>query len=135
MSNIEDFVSQYTGEQVDEAVGAIQSHIADRTNPHGVTKSQIGLGNVDNTPDAEKHVAMADEAGYANTAGAAQTAGVAESLTPTLLATLVTQAQLDQLVCDVEEDGLYYVDSAGYIGVAIDNGGLHAINIPTFNVY
>jgi hypothetical protein len=34
----------------------IQSHIASTANPHGVTKSQVGLGNVDNTSDANKPV-------------------------------------------------------------------------------
>ena len=34
-------------------------HIADTINPHEVTKSQVGLGNVDNTADADKVVASA----------------------------------------------------------------------------
>ena len=35
----------------------IQWHIAhDKTNPHNVTKDQVGLGNADNTPDSEKVV-------------------------------------------------------------------------------
>lgn len=33
-----------------------RDHIANKNNPHSVTKAQIGLGNVDNTSDAEKHV-------------------------------------------------------------------------------
>lgn len=33
-----------------------RDHIANKSNPHGVTKAQIGLGNVDNTSDADKHV-------------------------------------------------------------------------------
>lgn len=36
-------------------------------NPHNVTKSDVGLGSVDNTADAVKHVAYADEAGNAAT--------------------------------------------------------------------
>ena len=34
----------------------IQSHISSTENPHGVTKIQIGLGNVDNTADVNKSV-------------------------------------------------------------------------------
>ena len=34
----------------------IQSHISSITNPHGVTKTQVGLGNVDNTSDANKPI-------------------------------------------------------------------------------
>lgn len=35
----------------------IDSHIASTSNPHSVTKTQIGLGNVDNTSDATKNAA------------------------------------------------------------------------------
>lgn len=31
-------------------------HIADKSNPHGVTKAQVGLGNCNNTADADKPV-------------------------------------------------------------------------------
>lgn len=33
-----------------------RSHIGNESNPHGVTKSQVGLGNVDNTADSSKVV-------------------------------------------------------------------------------
>ena len=50
-----------------EAINAVQSnldktnislenHIADKKNPHEVTKEQVGLGNVDNTSDLDKPV-------------------------------------------------------------------------------
>lgn len=35
------------------------NHITDKNNPHGVTKAQIGLGNVSNTADSSKSVASA----------------------------------------------------------------------------
>lgn len=37
----------------------IDSHIANTSNPHSVTKAQVGLGNVDNTSDATKNSAVA----------------------------------------------------------------------------
>lgn len=40
---------------------AIDNHIADKTNPHDVTKSQIGLGNVDNTSDLNKPISTATQ--------------------------------------------------------------------------
>ena len=40
-----------------------EMHKADKLNPHGVTAEQIGLGNVDNTPDSQKNVAFAIESG------------------------------------------------------------------------
>lgn len=33
-----------------------RNHIGNRNNPHGVTKAQVGLGNVDNTADSSKVV-------------------------------------------------------------------------------
>lgn len=40
----------------------IQAHIASVANPHGVTKAQVGLGNVDNTADIAKPVSTAQQA-------------------------------------------------------------------------
>ena len=37
------------------------NHTRDHTNPHQVTKSQVGLGNVDNTSDADKPISAATQ--------------------------------------------------------------------------
>lgn len=39
----------------------IQAHIANSSNPHGVTKSQVGLSNVDNTSDLNKPISTATQ--------------------------------------------------------------------------
>lgn len=39
----------------------IDSHISNTSNPHSVTKSQIGLGNVDNTSDLDKPISTATQ--------------------------------------------------------------------------
>lgn len=39
----------------------IQTHISSTSNPHSVTKSQVGLANVDNTTDAGKPVSTAQQ--------------------------------------------------------------------------
>ena len=44
----------------------VNSHIANKSNPHGVTKSQVGLGNVNNTSDADKPVSTAQAAAIAD---------------------------------------------------------------------
>lgn len=48
---------------VDSTVGTVSSelssHEADYSNPHKVTKGQVGLGNVDNTSDADKPISTA----------------------------------------------------------------------------
>ncbi|WP_249311788.1 SGNH/GDSL hydrolase family protein [Congzhengia minquanensis] len=41
---------------------ASDAHIKNASNPHSVTKAQIGLGNVDNTKDADKPVSTATQA-------------------------------------------------------------------------
>ena len=38
---------------------SLDAHIADKANPHQVTKTQVGLGNVDNTADVDKPVSNA----------------------------------------------------------------------------
>jgi hypothetical protein len=43
----------------DDAQDDIDDHILDQTNPHNVTKSQVGLGDVDNTSDEDKPVSTA----------------------------------------------------------------------------
>ena len=39
----------------------IDTHIADTSNPHSVTKAQVGLGNVDNTADLDKPISTATQ--------------------------------------------------------------------------
>ena len=50
----------------DTVSNTVNSHIANKSNPHGVTKAQVGLGNVDNTADSAKSVKYAASAGSAN---------------------------------------------------------------------
>lgn len=47
------------GDQVVDNHNDISNHIADKDNPHEVTKAQVGLGNVDNTSDMDKPVSTA----------------------------------------------------------------------------
>lgn len=44
----------------------IQGHIIDTSNPHGVTKAQVGLGNVDDTSDADKPISTATQTALDN---------------------------------------------------------------------
>ena len=46
-----------------KAIADLISHIGNTSNPHSVTKSQVGLGNVDNTADSTKSVKYATTAG------------------------------------------------------------------------
>lgn len=47
---------------IQEIQDELDDHIADTDNPHSVTKSQVGLGNVDNTSDVNKPVSTAQAA-------------------------------------------------------------------------
>lgn len=44
----------------------VNQHIANKSNPHAVTKTQVGLGNADNTPDANKPVSTAQASAIAD---------------------------------------------------------------------
>lgn len=44
-----------------EVRGTVDDHIANVSNPHTVTKAQVGLSNVDNTSDADKPVSTATQ--------------------------------------------------------------------------
>ncbi|GEM_PF-2785542 len=46
----------------DSIDAAIAGHAADTSNPHQTTKEQVGLGNVDNTSDADKPISTAVQA-------------------------------------------------------------------------
>lgn len=58
--------SQITGLVSDLAAkaagSALSAHLADTSNPHGVTKAQLGLGFAQNTADADKPVSTAQQA-------------------------------------------------------------------------
>jgi len=54
-------------EEIDEVINTLKNcdipgHIADTNNPHQTTKEQVGLGNVDNTSDADKPLSAATKA-------------------------------------------------------------------------
>lgn len=55
-----------TGSDVTALETKVNNHIANKSNPHGVTKSQVGLGNADNTSDANKPVSTAQASAIAD---------------------------------------------------------------------
>ena len=69
ITRIEELISDEaaTRAQADTTVNAkVDSHIANKSNPHGVTKAQVGLGNVNNTSDADKPVSTAQATAIAD---------------------------------------------------------------------
>lgn len=64
-----------TRAKADTTVNAkVDSHIGNKSNPHGVTKAQVGLGNVNNTSDADKPVSTAQATAIAEAKAAGTTA-------------------------------------------------------------
>lgn len=60
----------------------LDDHIANVSNPHSVTKTQVGLGNADNTSDADKPVSTATQTALnlkANLSGATFTGAITAS--------------------------------------------------------
>lgn len=51
----------YPGNQGKATTDNLTTHLADTTNPHSVTKTQVGLGNVDNTSDLNKPISTATQ--------------------------------------------------------------------------
>ena len=47
--------------KISKAISSLISHIANLSNPHNVTKSQLGLENVDNTSDVDKPISTATQ--------------------------------------------------------------------------
>lgn len=48
-------------EDIEAVEEGLANHIADKANPHEVTKAQVGLGNVDNTSDLNKPISTATQ--------------------------------------------------------------------------
>lgn len=53
--------TQWTKDVDDSTLAILEAHEADHGNPHEVTKTQVGLGNCDNTSDADKPVSTAQQ--------------------------------------------------------------------------
>ncbi len=63
-------------------ISTVNAHISNKSNPHGVTKSQVGLGNVDNTADSAKSVKYAASAGSANSVAWGNVSGKPSTFPP-----------------------------------------------------
>jgi hypothetical protein len=91
-----------TGSDVTALEAKVNNHIANKSNPHGVTKTQVGLGNVNNTSDADKPVSTAQATAIAD----AKAAGTAAQTSINSHASrkdnphVVTRAQLSLATTD-----------------------------------
>lgn len=70
---VDDLIAD-TGSDVIALETKVNNHIANKSNPHTVTKTQVGLGNVNNTSDADKPVSTAQATAIADAKAAGTTA-------------------------------------------------------------
>ena len=62
---VDDLIAD-TGSDVTALETKVNNHIANKSNPHGVTKAQVGLGNADNTSDVNKPISTAQASAIAD---------------------------------------------------------------------
>lgn len=98
---VDDLIAN-TGSDVTALETKVNNHIANKSNPHAVTKTQVGLGNVNNTSDANKPVSTAQATAIAD----AKAAGTAAQTSINSHASrrdnphVVTRAQLSLATTD-----------------------------------
>jgi len=85
--------------KIAKAVNDLISHLANKSNPHSVTKSQVGLGNVDNTSDANKPISTATQTALngklGSTANAASASKLATARTVSLTGSVTGSGSFD----------------------------------------
>ena len=101
---IVDTGNYFSADNTNDALQELGAHKASTTNPHGVTKAQVGLGNVDNTSDANKPVSTAMQTALNLKANKVQEAWI----TPTLINGWVSFG-------GAEDGPTYYKDDLGNV--------------------
>ena len=112
----------------------IQSHIANTSNPHSVTKSQVGLANADNTSDANKPVSTAQQTALDLKANLASPALTGTPTAPTASAVtnntqLATTAFVGTAVANLINSAPGALDTLGELAVqlATDESAVSAL--------
>lgn len=101
----------------------LSTHIADTTNPHVVTKAQVGLGNVDNTSDANKPISTAQQAALDLKASAAS---LATHISDVTNPHVVTKAQVGLGNVDNTSDASKPVSTAQQTALNTKEGSIAA---------
>lgn len=98
---VDDLIAD-TGSDVTALETKVNNHIANKSNPHAVTKTQVGLGNVNNTSDADKPVSTAQASAIADAkaAGTAAQTSISNHAGRRDNPHVVTRAQLSLATTD-----------------------------------
>lgn len=123
--------------KIAKAVTDLITHIANKSNPHGVTKTQAGLGNVDNTSDADKPISKAQQTAL-NLKLNTSLKGAANGLAELDSSGKVPAAQLPSFVDDVLEGYYYnirfYKEAAHTTEITGETGKIY-VDLPTNKTY
>lgn len=123
-----------------EAANAnIQAHIASAANPHAVTKTQAGLGNVDNTSDAGKPVSSAQQTALNLKANdnavphltGNESIGGVKTFTSAVIASKGATLTPASNVLTLDSAGNYYTVAAGAFSSIATTGGSSATGART----
>lgn len=123
--------------KIAKAVTDLIAHIVNKSNPHGVTKTQVGLGNADNTSDADKPISKAQQTAL-NLKLNTSLKGAANGLAELDSAGKVPAAQLPSFVDDVLEGYYYnskfYKEAAHTTEITGETGKIY-VDLPTNKTY
>ena len=108
---IVDTGNYFTTDNTNEALQELGAHKVSTANPHGVTKAQVGLGNVDNTSDANKPISTAGQTALNLKANKAQEAWI----TPTLLSGWINFDSATYPSCAYMKDEMGFVRLKGMV--------------------
>lgn len=118
--SINDAYTKIEGDNRYESKNAnIQSHIASTSNPHGVTKTQVGLGNVDNTADSTKNVLSATKWTTARTLSLTGDVTGSSSIDGSANVTITTTVQPNSVALGTDTTGNYVAGVTAGTGIAI----------------
>lgn len=83
----------------------LSSHTSNRNNPHQVTKSQVGLENVDNTSDINKPISTATQSALDQKVDKVTNKSLVSNSQITKLEGLKSQSEIDTAIADAKQAG------------------------------
>ena len=105
---ITDTGNYFATDNTNAALQELGAHKASATNPHGVTKSQVGLGNVDNTSDINKPISTGMQTALDLKANKVQEAWN----TPTLLNGWTTSSIYGSIRYNMDDMGYVHIEGS-----------------------
>ena len=105
----------------DTKVSLYDSHIIDTTNPHAVTKAQVGLSNADNTSDNVKNVLSATKWTTARTITLSGDVTGSVSVDGSANVTITTTVQPNSVALGTDTTGNYMVGITAGSGISVSH--------------